>query len=272
MSQVKVLGIQMLADGRKGDNLAKALSLIDGGVAQYGRPDFLVLPEYCYHVPVPEDVESAAEPIPGEFSEAMAAKARDLGVYLLAGSFPERASGGKIHNTCLAFDREGRQIGTYRKAHLMDGMSYKESDSVERGSSIASFETEFGRVGAMVCYDLRFPELARTLALEGAKILFVPAAFPSGAVLPPRTDHWDLLVRSTALLNLLYVVAVNQYGPLHTDYYFGRSMVVDPWGMPIAQASAGESILFSSFDLDQVEATRAKLPVLVHRRPELYRL
>ena len=272
MSKVKVLGIQMLAAGHKRDNLAKALNLIDQSVALYGTPDFVVLPEYCYHVPVPGDVEEAAESIPGEYSESMSAKAKSLGVYLLAGSFPEKAAAGKYCNTSLLFDRQGQTIGTYRKTHLFDAMAYKESDSVQPGDSLTLAETEFGPVGMMVCYDLRFPEIPRTLALQGAKILFAPAAFPSGAVLPARTDHWDLLVQSMALLNLCYTVGVNQFGQHNTDYYFGRSMIVDPWGVPLAQAQPGEGTVFGVLDLDQIDAVRAKMPVFAQRRSELYRL
>ena len=124
----------------------------------------------------------------------------------------------------------------------------------------------------MVCYDLRFPELARTLALRGAEAIAIPSAFPSGQPLPPRTDHWDLLTASTALYNLCYVVAANQFGRLGNDHPFGRSAIIDPWGIAVAKAQGREDLVVGEIDLEYVKELRRELPTLALRRPDLYEL
>ncbi|MDA8229611.1 MAG: hypothetical protein M0T74_18310 [Desulfitobacterium hafniense] len=152
----------------------------------------------------------------------------------------------------------------------MDAMSYKESKYIQPGNSIAVFDTDFGRIGMMVCYDLRFPELARTMALQGADIIFVPAAFPAGSPLPPRTDHWDILTQSTALYNTVYLIAANQFGNVGRENPFGRSCIIDPWGTRIVQASGREEIIYGTLDLDYQRSVRESLAVWQNRRPEIY--
>ena len=136
----------------------------------------------------------------------------------------------------------------------------------------AVFDTDIGRVGILVCYDLRFPELARGMVQDGADILFVPAFFPAGNPLPPRTDHWDTLVNSTALLNLTYVVAVNQYGKMSTELPFGRSCVVDPWGTVVAQCPNRVSIAYAELDTEYQKQVREKIGSWNNRRPDIYTL
>jgi predicted amidohydrolase len=270
MGLIKTAVVQMGAEGTKEENLATALRLIDEAVERFGELDLLVLPEYCYGEPTAKNVKEMAESLPGSFSEAMAAKARAHKVNLVAGSFAEAAPDGRAYNTTLIFDRAGEEIGQYRKTHLMDAMAFVESSFVAPGDSLCVIDTDVGRIGVEVCYDLRFPEQARTMALQGAEIIVVPAAFPSGQPLPPRTDHWDTLTTSTALLNLCYVVTSNQFGKLPHDYPFGRSAIIDPWGIAVAKAQGREDIIYGQIDLEYVKALRQKLPTLEQRRTDLY--
>ena len=154
----------------------------------------------------------------------------------------------------------------------MVALGADESLRVEPGDHIEVFDTDIGRVGLMVCYDLRFPEQARSMVLDGADILLVPSEFPSGDVLPPRTDHWDCLVQSTALLNLTYTIAVNQYGHVFDSRPFGRSMVVDPWGTVIAQCSNKEDIAYAELDMEYQKKVRDSVATWANRRPDLYKL
>lgn len=182
------------------------------------------------------------------------------------------APGGKYYNTLMFIDRQGKILATYDKIHLFNALGCDEGASVEPGTESCVFDTEFGRVGMMVCYDLRFPELARGMVQQGADILFVPAMFPGGDTLPPRTDHWDALVSSCALLNLTYTVAVNQYGHVYDAIPFGRSRVLDPWGTMIAQCRNCEDIAFAYIDLEYQKKVRASVASWENRRPDVYTL
>ena len=270
MSRFRVAAIQMGAGGEKAENLAKALALVDEAVKRHSPLDLVVLPEYCNGEPRPHNVSELAESVPGPFTQAMSEKARQHGINLVTGSFAEDAGDGRAYNTTLIYDRAGDELGRYRKTHLMKALAFDEPSFVAPGDDLCLLDTDVGRLGVMVCYDLRFPELARTLVLRGAEVVIVPSAFPSGQPLPPRTDHWDLLTRSTALYNLCYVVAVNQYGQLGSDHPFGRSAVIDPWGIEVAKAQGREDIISAEIDLGYVRELREQLPTLKLRRPELY--
>ena len=272
MKTWNVAAVQIGAGGNKSDNLSKALEAIDRTVIENKAVDLVVLPEYCNGEPTQNNVAELAESIPGEFSEAMREKARSHQINLVTGSFAETATDGRAYNTTLVFDRNGEEIGRYRKTHLMDALRFRETAFIAPGNELCVCELDVGRLGVMVCYDLRFPEIARTLALKGAEIIAIPAAFPCGQPLPPRTDHWDVLVTSTALYNLCYVVAANQYGNLGNDHLFGRSMVVDPWGIAIARAQGREDVIHARVDPQYVHDLRQQLPTLQLRRPELYEL
>ncbi len=268
---VHVALVQMGSARRKEENLVRIGELVDEAVGGVARPDLVVLPEYCYGVPNRETAALLGESIPGRFTEAMSRLARTHEVNILAGSFAEKAADGRVHNTALFFDRSGEIAGTYRKTHLMDAMSYRESALIAPGDALTVFDSDVGRVGVMVCYDLRFPEVAQVMAQAGAEILLVPSAFPAGAPLPPRTDHWDTLTASAALLNQVHVVAVNQFGANRAENFFGRSCVLDPWGTRIAQAGGREEIVHARLDLDHARGVRESLAVYANRRPELYR-
>lgn len=272
MSRIKVAAIQLAADASKVQNLEKVVRMIGEAVARYDPLDLIVLPEYCYGEPTAETVTQMAESIPGPFSETMREQARTHRVNLVAGSFAEAAPDGRAFNTTLVYNRTGEELGRYRKTHLMDAMAFQESSFVAPGDSLCVCQTDFGCFGVMVCYDLRFPEVARTLTLRGAEMIIVPAAFPSGKPLPPRTDHWDVLTTSTALYNLAYVATANQFGRLEKDYPFGRSAIIDPWGITVAKAQGREDVVVGEMDLEYVRQLRKDLPTLTSRRTDLYEL
>lgn len=237
--------------------------------------DLIVFPEYCYCTPVDrEDSLRVAINLKEShpFVERMCGLAREYHVNLIPGSFAEKVSEEKVCNAVLTINREGEIIGKYRKIHLFDAANYKESSYVEPGDQMCVIDTDFGRIGVMVCYDLRFPELARSMCLQGAQMIICPAEFPSGQPLPPRVDDWDLLVRSTALTNLTYVVAANQFGLVHSDAPFGRSCVVDPRGVVVSAAQGRNCVVYGTIDLDYQEQTKKNLAVWENRKPEVYTL
>jgi len=271
--KIKVALVQRSGSGTPEENLKKMRVLIEEAVNGCKDLDVVVFPEYCYYAPTSlEESKKVAEEIPGAYTNTMGALAKQYNINIIPGSFIENAQGGKVYNTSPFIDREGRVVSRYRKIHLLDALGFKESDHVEPGNEMCVFDTDFGKVGLMVCYDLRFPELARSMVLKGADIIFVPSEFPSGNPLPPRTDHWDILIRSTALYNLTYVVAVNQFGPLNKDHPFGRSSVVDPWGTITAAASGREEVIYATLDMDYQKHVREKVATWINRRPDVYSL
>jgi deaminated glutathione amidase len=252
-----------LASGRDpAANLERAEALV-ARAASTGA-DVIVLPERWDCIGRAEDYFDAAEPLQGGAAvEAMARWARTLGAALVGGSVSERREGHeKISNTSCVFDAEGTLVALYRKIHLFDvevgGRVYRESDSDEPGTEAVVTELEGWPVGLSVCYDLRFPELYRLLAVEGAELVTVPANFTAVT----GRDHWHVLLRARAIENQLYVAAAAQTGP---DAY-GRSLIVDPWGTVLAQAPDEETVVVAELDRARLREIRAKLPSLANRR------
>lgn len=243
-----------------------------------GGAELAAIPEN-FHLRLPSDGGArkleVAQEIPGPLSRALGDVARDKGIYLLAGSFSERSEvPGKVHNTSLLFDPSGAILAKYRKIHMFDvtiagQVKARESEFVEAGTEVVTANTAFGRVGLSVCYDLRFPELYRALAVNGAVLTFVPANF----TLFTGRDHWETLLRARAIENGMFVVAPGQIGGVQGGFTaYGRSMVIDPWGTVVACASDGQEILQARIDLGLVDEVRAKLPSLQHRRGDVYGL
>ena len=268
---IKVAAVQMGASTSAGDNLRRMKDYVVEACTHTPDLDVIVFPEYCYYEPhTAQDALDHALTVPGPLTDALAELAVRYHVNIVSGSFAEKAPGGKMFNSVVFIDRSGRILANYHKIHLMVGMNFDESEYVEFGDHVCVFDTDFGRVGMMVCYDLRFPELARTMVLNGADVIFVSSCFPSGSPLPPRTDHWDILTQSTALLNLTYTVASNQFGSTCCDNHFGRSCIVDPWGIATAKAAGGECIVYGELDLEYQRAIRENMRAILNRRPELY--
>jgi predicted amidohydrolase len=197
--------------------------------------------------------------------------AEDNSVYILAGSIPERES-EKIFNTSYLFDRTGQIIAKHRKMHLFDidvkdRITFKESDVLTAGDQFTLAETEFGKIGIGICYDVRFVELARIMVENGALILFYPGAFN----MTTGPAHWQLLFRSRALDNQVYCVgvapALNEDASYHS---YGHSIITNPWGEVLAEADQKEEIIFCEIDLDEIKKVREELPLLKNKRKDLY--
>ncbi len=272
MNHIHVAGIQMATGRRKEENIQKAIGLLQSIKMRKHPVDLICLPEVFTFIPLPTDPISIrkriAEKIPSRFTDQLGKMARKLQAYLVSGSFMEERR-GEFFNTSLLFDRKGQIVGQYSKTHLFDTPDFKESKFFRPGSSLLIHQTDFGTLGIIICYDIRFPELTRNLCLKGAEVLAVPAAFPI-ANYSPGEDHWQILTRAAALHNMVYVLAVNQIGSHGDLKFFGRSVIVDPWGVEIAKASNAEGVLYSELDLEYAKAMRKQRRVWDHRRPELY--
>jgi deaminated glutathione amidase len=233
-----------------------------------------MLPEKWTLLGSPQELRGGAEPIDGPAVSAARGWARELGVHLLAGSFAERVEGAeRLANTSVLIDPDGEIAATYRKIHMFDvdvgGVAYRESETEAPGEEIVVADAGGVRLGLSVCYDLRFPELYRILALRGAQALAVPSAFTTET----GREHWEILLRARAIENQAFVIAANQTGtaPPHYDSY-GHSMIVDPWGRILAEAGegAGECFVSAELDLGEMDRVRADLPSLANRRPAAY--
>lgn len=233
--------------------------------------DVIVLPE-MWDCPYSNDYfREYAEPADGETVKFMSELASELGIYLIGGSISE-LDDDKVYNTAFCFDREGKIIGKHRKTHLFDidvegGIRFMESDSLTAGDSATVIDTEYGKIGVAICYDVRFPELFRRMTLDGARMVILPAAFN----MTTGPAHWDITMRARALDNQIFFAA-NSPARDEAGIYvaYGNSCVASPWGDFIAHADEKECILYADIDLEYEDSIRNQLPLLKHRRPELY--
>ena len=264
--------VQLDATGDVEANIDRATALAAEAAA--GGARLVVLPEYLHYRGDDDGFRASARPIPGPFTEAFAEVARRHDAWILAGSVAETSDDpGCPYNTSVLLDPNGSIAATYRKIHLFDvsvddGPVDTESARVSPGDTPVVADVDGIRLGLSVCYDLRFPELYRTLALAGAEVLAVPSNFTE------RTgrDHWEVLLRARAIENGAWVLAPGQSGGPPGQPAFGRSMVIDPWGTVVAQASDGVGIIRADVETDRVAAVRRQIPSLANRRPEAYRL
>ena len=264
--------VQMNSQEDKGANIAAALDLIDRAAATGAR--LVALPEVWPYLG-PDDVSrDQAETIPGPISEALAQRARRHGIYIHGGSIYEKRPGDPgMYNTTVVIDPTGEIIAHYSKIHMydvvLDGIAeYQESATVTPGNETTITEIDGIPVGLTICYDLRFPELFRILALKGAQAIVLPAAF----TLMTGKDHWETLIRARAIENELYMIAPAQWGTHRPGKWcYGRSMVVDPWGTVVTTAPDGVGIAYATVDPSRVAAVRRQIPSLANRRPEAYR-
>jgi deaminated glutathione amidase len=270
--RIRVACVQMTSRADKAANLETAERLVAQAAAT--GADVVVLPEKWNAIGTTEELHAAAEPVDGgESVEAMAGWARGHGVTLVGGSITERREGReKLSNTSLVFDSEGQLAATYRKIHLFDvevgGVVYRESEAEEPGDEPVVASVEGWGLGLSVCYDVRFPELYRILALEGAEVVSVPAHFTT----PTGKDHWHVLLRARAIENQFYVAAAAQVGEtLPGKPAYGRSLIVDPWGTVVAQAPDEQTVIAAELDRARLADIRAKLPSLKNRQPDAYR-
>ncbi|MGH7927058.1 MAG: carbon-nitrogen hydrolase family protein [Candidatus Binatia bacterium] len=259
--------IQMSASDDKAANVAEAERWIREASRRGAR--LVALPEvFVWRGEKPKERESA-ETLAGATAAQMAGLARELGIYLLAGSILEEITGSrKAYNTSMLFAPSGELLASYRKIHLFDvdlanGVSLRESSTREYGASVVVAKTDLGAMGLTICYDLRFPELYRRLAAKGADLIFVPSAFTAFT----GQAHWEPLLRARAIENQTYVIAPDQFGTSPKSFEtHGHSMIVDPWGKVIAELPDGPGVITAEIDLDYLAKVRSELPALKHRR------
>jgi deaminated glutathione amidase len=271
---VRAAAVQLNSQDDKQRNLATVDRLTRAAAAD--GAELVLLPEKWTALGTPEDYRRAAESLDegGPALEWARSTARELGIDLVAGSISERREGReKLGNTSIHFGPEGELKAVYRKIHMFDvvvgGLVYRESEAEEPGDEIVLSETRDGvRLGMTICYDLRFPELYRILAVRGARVLLVPAAFTKIT----GQAHWETLLRARAIENQAFVVAAGQIGHHPPDKEsFGGSMIVDPWGEVLARAPDEETFIAADLDLARQDEVRDQLPSLANRMPGAYR-
>lgn len=272
MEKIKVAAIQMPTLTDKMQNVRTAGIYLEK--IKDEKPDFVILPEMFCCPYQTQNFPVYAEEEGGPVWQQLSEYANQYGIYLIGGSMPEKDAEGKVYNTSYIFDRQGKQIGKHRKVHLFDidvtgGQTFKESDTLTAGDHDTVFDTEFGRMGVILCFDIRFPELARMMVNDGAKAIFVPAAFN----MTTGPAHWELSFRTRALDNQIYMIGCAPMRDESAGYIsWGHSIVTDPWGRVIDMLDEKEGVLLTELDLDYEEQVREELPLLKSRQKDMYRL
>ena len=266
---MRVAVVQMNSTEDKAQNVSTAERLLHEAADR--SAELAVLPELFTYLGRRRGHREAAEAIPGPTSELLARVARQHGMRIVGGSFLEAvAAQERYFNTCLAFEADGSIVARYRKLHLFDvdveGNRYRESDTMSPGEDVVLTKLGDVPVGLTICYDLRFPELYRRLGTGGARIITAPSAF----TFETGKDHWDLLVRTRALENQVFVLAAAQFGAHPPGLAcYGNAMIVDPWGTVLARAPEGEGVVVAELDFEHQDEIRKSLPALSHRRTEI---
>lgn len=271
MNKFKVAAIQMPISIDKMKNIDTVKQYLDKLKNQ--SIDFIVLPEmFCCpykteNFPIYAEMEN--EGIYNYISQY----AKEYNVYIIAGSMPEKDENNKIFNTSYVFNKNGEKIAKHRKAHLFDinikgGQQFKESDTLSAGDSYTTFDTEFGKMGVCICYDIRFPEMIRSMAIDGAKMVFVPAAFN----MTTGPAHWEISFRTRALDNQIYMLGCAPMRDSSLGYTsFGHSILTNPWGKIENMLDEKEGVLIADIDFDYEEQIREQLPLLKHIRYNIYK-
>lgn len=264
-----VAQVQMRVTRDKAENIAAACRLIRRAAEQ--GAEFVMLPEMFCCPYENSAFRPYGEEQDGPAQRALSALAAALGIWIVGGSIPELEE-NRVYNTSFVYDSAGRQVARHRKMHLFDisvegGQTFRESDTLSPGGEITVFDTPWGMMGLCICFDLRFEELARLMALRGARVIFVPAAFN----MTTGPAHWELLFRQRAVDNQLFTVGTSPARSESETYVaWGHSIVCDPWGSVLHQCGAGEEISITSLDLHRVESVRRQLPILRVRREDIY--
>jgi len=270
-ASIPVAVVQMNSRGDKAANVATALALIDRAAGTGAR--LICLPETWTFLGDDDGARANAEPIPGPVTDQLSAKARQHGVYLHAGSIHEQVAGDpRVRNTTVVIAPDGEIVARYSKIHMFDvalegGEAYRESSVVAPGDEIVTFDMDGVTVGLAICYDLRFPELFRILALRGAEVVVLPAAF----TMRTGKDHWEVLIRARAIENQVFMLAPGQHGTYDDAHWcFGRSTIVDPWGVVLATAQDADTVITATLDMGRLTAVRRQVPSLANRMPDRY--
>lgn len=265
---IGVCQLQVVED--KFANLHKAEQMIQQA-ADKGA-NLVILPE-VFHAPYePAGFTNYAESFPGPSTEMLSRAAARHKICLVGGSIIELGTGGKLYNTSYTFGPDGELLGKHRKVHLFDvegAINFKESDVITPGNDLTIIDYQGFRFAVMICYDIRFPEWSRLAALEGAKLVVVPGAFNMSS----GPSFWELMMRTRAIDNQVYVAAASPARNLSSSYHaWGHSMIVNPWGTILAEADSSEEIITAVYDPDYIEKVRQQMPLLKHRRQDLYQL
>lgn len=271
-NQFKLALCQMKVIDDKDSNISKALEMIES--AARNESDLVILPE-MFNCPYENEKfkEYAEEKENSKTLNAISKAAKDSNIYIVAGSIPE-LDRGNLYNSSFIFNRRGKIIGFHKKMHLFDidipgKINFKESDTLSAGNHVTVVNSELCKIGVAICYDIRFPELLRLMALEGAELIVIPGAFN----MTTGPAHWETLIRARAVDNQLYVAAVSPAQNEDLSYVaYGNSMVAGPWGEILARASEKEEIIYADVNLSKIKKTREELPLLKGRREDIYTL
>lgn len=267
---MKIGVIQINSIDHKNTNMKKIIKYIEEAKAE--GADLVSMPEYVNYLSEDEHKVAYAEEIEGETISMLAAKAREHRMYIHCGSILEEGDGEKAYNTSVLINPQGNVIAKYRKLHLFDieiegRVSAKESSAIIPGDHVVCANTSFGKVGLTICYDLRFPELYRQLALRGASIIFVPAAI----TMYTGMNHWEVLLRARAIENQCFIIAPGQIGSHAPNrIHYGNSMVIDPFGTVISRSPEKEGVTVTNIDLKHIEEVRKNIPCFSQRRTDIY--
>ncbi len=271
MDKIKIMQAQIKVP----ENKADVRGILDAlcRIAADKKADLLTLPEmFC--CPYQSSLFPLyAEPDGGQICSLCSELAKEYGIYFSAGTMPEFAD-GNIYNTAYVFDRNGNQIAKHRKMHMFDiniknGQAFRESDTLKPGNDATVFDTEFGKIGLCVCFDFRFPELGRIMAIKGARMVLCPAAFN----MTTGPAHWELMFRAEAMFNQYFCIGTAPALDSGASYHsWGHSIAVNPWGEVISQMGTEEGNQFVELDLSLVDSVRTQLPLLANRRTDVYSL
>lgn len=276
MTNIKIALCQMNVIDNKEENLKKAIYMIK--TASEKDADLIILPE-MFNCPYEnEKFMEYSEDTENSYTLNLISKtASEEKKYIIAGSIPEKeatSTSERIYNTSFMFNPDGKIIAKHRKMHLFDidvkgKIYFKESDTLTAGNQITIAETSFGKIGIGICYDIRFPELARLMALEGADILCYPGAFN----LTTGPAHWEMLFKARACDNQVFTIGVAPALDKNANYNsYGHSLIINPWGEIISSASFEEELIIAEIDLNEIKKVREELPLLKNRRKDIYNL
>lgn len=263
--------IQMTVTADRERNIAEAVSRLHQ--AKRGGAELAMLPEMFCCPYENACFRAYGESRGGPAQRALSAAAAELGLYVVGGSLPELAD-GRVYNTSFVYGPDGAELARHRKVHLFDidvegGQRFRESDTLSPGDSITTFDTVFGKLGLCICFDLRFEELSRCMALRGVRAILVPAAFN----MTTGPAHWELLFRQRAVDNQCFFAGCSPARNESASYVaYGNSLAVDPWGTVLCRAGGEDATLYAELDFSRVDSVRRQLPILSARRTDLYEL
>lgn len=270
---IRVLQLQTIVQASKKDNLENLRALLKERFEKDApRPDLVTLGEMFTCPYETKNFPVYAEEQDGESVAFLSCLAKEYGIFLSAGSIPEKDREGHVYNSAFVFNPDGHVLAKHQKLHLFDinvrgGQAFRESDTLTPGDSITVFDTPFGKMGLCICFDARFPELFRAMVLQGARMILVPAAFN----LTTGPAHWEILFRQRAVDNQCFVIATSPARDLSASYHaYGHSMVTDPWGRVVSEMDEKKGEAETLLDLSEIDAVREQLPLLSARRTDLY--